>query len=833
MTAMSSPPSAALPTASPKSATACSHCDLPVPAGLIVPDADEQFCCAGCASVYRMIHGCDLGRYYHLRDVLGSTTPPVGPAADPPTRYEAFDQPAFFDAHTVALAGGLRQIDLRLSNVHCAACVWLVERLPKVCPGVIEARLSLGQMVARVTWEASAVRLSAIATTLHRLGYPPHPAGSSEARSLRIAQERQMLVRIGVAGACAGNAMLLAVSLYLGLLDGMAAEFETFLRWISLIIGGVALGWPGGVFFRGAWAGWRTRRVTLDLPIALALGVGGLAGLINVVTGRGDIYFDSLCVLVFLLLVGRYLQMRQQRRAIDAVSLMQSLTPVGCEVRRGNAWVSVPLESVVVGDRVRVASNERLPVDGTVCEGVSSLDTSSLTGESRPCGIEPGDAVFAGTQNVGPAIQVSVSAAGRDTRVAQLMEAASADVSNKPAIVCFADRVAGGFTLAVVLLAGLVFGGWWWAVGFEPALSHAVALLIVACPCALGLATPMTLALALGVASRRDILVKDAAIFEKLARVEPARPGVLALDKTGTLTTGQPRVVAWLGDSAWQPVVGVMETDSKHPIGRALAQAYGQANPPDIDHVTEHGQGGVTATFDGRDVALGSRRWLETQGVPLGREWVEALDRHQDQGMSLVVVAVDRQVVAVVWLADSIRPGTAAALRELEAVGFLPCILSGDTGDAARHVGQALSIAPDHVHAELAPEDKTKLVARAGGEGQMVVMVGDGVNDAAALARADVGLAVKGGAEAALAVADAYTHRPGLAPLIDLVGLSRLTLRVVRQNLAVSLGYNALTVSLAAAGLLSPWIAAILMPTSSLTVLGLAVSRLGRWKGAR
>ncbi|MBB6431505.1 heavy metal translocating P-type ATPase [Algisphaera agarilytica] len=839
MSTLASPPT---PSSLSTSATelaqevACDHCGLPVPDGLQVAGAEQQFCCSGCASVYRMIHGCDLGRYYELRDALPADR--QGPLAEPASnRYTTFDDPAFLDTHAQPLTDGLMQIDLRLSGVYCAACVWLIERLPRVCPGVIEARLSLRQTVARITWDPTQVALSQVALAIHRLGYPPHPAGEADARTARLEGERKMLIRVGVAGVCAGNTMLLAVALYMGLIDGMADEFQTFLRWVSLGLGAISLCWPGALFFRGAWAGLRTRHVTLDLPIALALGVGGIAGMFNVVLGRGEVYFDSLCVLVFLLLVGRYLQMRQQRRTTDAVTLMQSLTPVGCAVWRGGEWVELPLEAITPGDRVRVPSNERLPVDGVIVAGQSSIDTASLTGESRPTSIGIGDEVFAGSQNVGAAIEIDVQAVGTETRLARLMEDAAAGVAAKPTIVRLADRIAGVFTVCVIVLAAAVFSGWWAAVGLEPAINHAVALLIVACPCALGLATPLTLALGIGVAARRDILVKDVAVFEKLAKVLPDRPGVLALDKTGTLTRGELRVVAWVGDddAALQADVGNAERDARHPVGRALREAYAAESVDDLvpfTHIVEDPRGGLIAEREGSTLRLGNARFLAAHNLTIDQHWIGRAAPYQQHGASLVWVAVNDHIAAFVALEDTLRDDSPAATHDLAEQGWSSAILSGDLTPAVRRVADHLHTHEQHVHAELAPEDKTQLVERYREPGQTVLMVGDGVNDAAALAAADVGLAVQGGAEAAMAVADAYTARPGLRPVVELVALSKYTVRLIRQNLWVSLGYNATAVALAAAGLLTPWIAAILMPISSLTVLSLAVSRLSRWKGS-
>lgn len=816
-----------------RAASVCAHCALPVPKGLVEPETDEQFCCTGCRAAYQVIHGCGLGAYYRLRDSTGG----VGEAVVEPTgsaggRFSSFDTEAFHQLHSQPLSGGLSAVDLRLEGVHCAACIWLIEKLPRLVraaagddagEGVVEARLSIRQQTVRVVWDPTRVKLSTIARALDTLGYRPHPAKSISRQTLRLKEERKQLKNIGLAGALAGNIMLLAFAQYAGLWGGMERQYEQLFRILSAGLGAIALLGPGQVFFRGAFTALRIRSPHLDLPIALALGVGGLTGGINVVLGRGDIYFDSLAVLVFLLLVGRYIQSRQQRMADDAVSLMASLTPGDCQrLTPEGQPETVPIEALRAGDRVKVSPGGVIPADGEIETGIAAVINAMLTGESAPQPVAPGDAVFAGTQVVNRAIIMQVTQVGEQTRVGRLMTLVESCLSTKPVIVQKADRIAGWFVVGVSLIALVVFSAWS-AVDVGLAIDHTVALLIVACPCALGLATPLTMAVALGRAARRDILIKSASALERAASV-----GSLILDKTGTITTGQMRVLDWQGDAGLKPWVARLEADSSHPVACALANDLTDEKPAQtigFDQITHHCDGIEGDLPIGR-LCVGSAALLRRQEIAMPSEWAARARQAEQAGHTPVFVALSGHIAALCRVGDALHPDAARSIKLAAHLGWQTEIVSGDRPAIARRIGASVGLKTRHIHGDVTPEDKLALVRaaqQAAGPNMTVVMVGDGVNDAAALAAADLGIAVSGGAEASLAAADIYFARPGLASLIEFFTLSRQTMRTVKRNLALSLGYNSVAIALAAAGLITPLVAAVLMPISSALVLALAV----------
>ncbi len=794
---------------------ACAHCALPVPAGLIEANAEHQFCCAGCRAVYETIHACGLDSYYRLRDAADASFKPANLSDE---TFDSFDTPSFAGVYITQNPDGSNSVDWVLEGVTCAACVWLVERLPRVLDGVIDSRLSLREATVRITWDPKRIAASRIARTLDHFGYTPHAAKGQSRKGIFKRDERKRLVHLGVAGAIMGNTMLLGFALYAGLSSGMEAQFRTFFRLASGLLGVISLAWPGAIFFKSAYAALRTRTLNLDVPIALALLVGGIAGTLNIILNRGEIYFDSLSVLVFLLLVGRWVQYKQQRRADAAVELLFSLTPSTAHIVSGDRVSDVPVESLALGDIVEIRSGELIPADGVVIAGRSAVNQALLTGESMPTEVEPGSALHAGAQNVGSILRLQVEKTGEATRIGQLMRLVERGVREKPAIVQFADRVGAWFILAVSLAAVATFT-FWCRIGLAPAIDHTVALLIVTCPCVLGLATPLTLAMAIGRLARADILVKSGAALERLSR-----GGNLMLDKTGTLTEGRLRLIEWVGDSSVRDAVVAVEMYSNHPIAKALvAELGGNAISTGPTDVLENCDGGITAIVAGKRLSIGSPTFISRHAT-MPTDLYQHRRLLESTGATVVCVAINDHCVALAALGDRLRQDTAGALQAIVKFGWKPSILSGDANEVVSAVAIQLGIPPRQARGHVTPEQKLRAIHRSSAAGAKVtVMVGDGVNDAAALAAADVGIAVHGGAEASLAAADIYVARPGLSPLAQLFSTSRHAMRVIHRNLLVSLGYNILAGTLAAMGLMTPLLAAIIMPVSSATVLSLAV----------
>lgn len=790
----------------------CAHCGLEATAGDARSVEGVTYCCAGCETAASIIRQSGLGGFYALPERRASRVAPSGRS------YAEFDHEAFHAAHVTTLPDGLSEVQFYLEGVHCASCVWLVERVPMIVPGAVRAELDVTRAVARLAWDPSAVSLSALAQALDRLGYPPHAFRGHRADEARKAEERAMLTRIGVAGAIAGNVMTIALALYSGIFSGMEREFERYFRYLSWILVTPALLWPGRTFFTSAWQALKNKRLHMDVPIALALALGYVQGAINTLRDGGPIYFDAVGTLIFLLLVGRYLQHRAQRSAADSAALLGALSPATARVVDGEQVKEVPSEAVLPGMTLDVRPGDTLAADGTVTRGTSSLDLALLTGESRPVRVGEGEKVFAGTVNLSAPLRVYVEEAGITSRLGRLLRDVEEGSRERPPVVLLADRIAGYF-IAVVLVLAAITATIWWDTDVFFAIDSAIALLVVTCPCALAIATPLAFTVAVGRAAGRGILVKGAHALETLTG-----RGTIFLDKTGTLTEGRMVLEAYEGPAELRGAILALERHSRHPVAAAFAQAWAGVEVAELEEYEETLGGGLRGRVGGRELVVGRPEWVQARmrdagsassgaGQAASAAWSELEAR-----LTPVLIAVDGEIVARAGFGDPLRSTAAQMVQELQRHGWEVRLLSGDAPAVVQSVAAALGIPASQAEGGASPERKREAIAAARAQGT-VVMVGDGVNDAAAIAAATVGIAVRGGAEASMAAADVYLAKQGVASLGELFAGACRTTSVIQRNMAVALGYNAISVAMAMMGILDPLFAAVLMPLGSVTVI--------------
>ncbi len=806
-------------------ATECTHCGLPVPTGLINTNRNEQFCCSGCVGAYDLIQGSGLESYYRMVEPRAAN-PSTSRKTELKGRFSEFDEPIFQEKYAQRLSSLESEIELAIEGMHCGACVWLLEKLPVILPGVLSATVNWTKRMIRVRWRTSEVELSTIVRTLNHLGYSPSPLHRNNEQDRRKLENRKHLIQIGIAAACAGNNMIISLALYLGMFSYMTAGMTQLLRVASCTVGIVAMLWPGRIFLRSAWGALRTRTPHMDLPIALGLSVGTLAGLINVIRGAGEIYFDSLSVLIFLLLIGRWIQFRQQAIAADSVELLYRLTPQKTRKLVDGQPVETLVDLVEHDDLLQIRAGDLYPVDGKIVEGSSRVDESILTGESNAIEKSLGDGVAAGTMNINSTVVMRATAIGRETRLGQIVELVEQASMDKPEMVLWANKIGGYFVATVIVLALFTFG-WWVTVDTNIAVDRTIALLIVACPCALALATPLAIAVAIGRSARQKIIVKGGDVLQSLQR-----PGKIWLDKTGTLTEGELQVVRWYGDTSRLEMVVALEKFSSHPVAGAIVRFKETTkNQSDVRvfgpltsdlNFEEHSGLGVCGSLGGHEVAVGNVKLMAKFEIAPKPVQIRISDHIVEQGFSPCWVAVDRKVVGLLAIGDSIRPEASSAIQQLKNRGWQVGILSGDHQQVVDRVARRLGIDPDRAIGGADPESKLQTIERSSANGN-VVMVGDGVNDSVALAAATVGIAVKNGAEASLAAAPVYLGEPGLNPILKLMAISESTMHTMRVNLGISLTYNLTFAALAFLGYITPLTAAILMPFSSITVVALSL----------
>jgi Cu2+-exporting ATPase len=829
---------------------ACAHCGLPVPASLVREGEPAQFCCGGCRQVYTLVREWGFDQYYRLVEQQRGA---LVPARVTGRRFDDFDDETLQAQASEKIGDERRCTRLYLEGVHCAACVWLVEKLPAVLRGVDEVRLNVGTAVAEITWRPAHTRLSVIGRALDRLGYTPHVHLASRVQEARRSEDRAALIRLGVATACAMNLMFMHGALYAGGSTGMAWAYETFFRWMSLLVAVPVLVFSARPFYQAAIAGLRARVVHIDLPVSIALSVAFAASAWNTVRGTGPLWFDSLAMLVAALLGARQLQRGAQRAALDradslrGVAFLEFARKLVGDGPEAPA-VEVPLAALAPGDRVEVRSGELVPVDGIVLSGRSSLDNAVLTGETAAVSVAEGDAVNAGATNLGARLVVRVAAAGERTRVGALLAIVQEALSRKPALLRTTDRLARRF-VQVLLVVAAVTGLAWLHRGPGVALERVVALLVVACPCAVGLSVPLAMSVALMRAARGGIFVKNPDALERLRHVD-----TVLLDKTGTISEGRATVARWHGEGVVLEFARALEAESSHAVARAFRETSRRAVRVvrTVEHVTETPGRGIAGRLDGHKVRVGTRVHVEVDGAPVPEEIASVAAAMVADGLSPVFVALDGRVAGVAGIGDALRPEARHTVAALRARGVRVRILSGDHPDVVARVGAELGLPPEDVLGGLAPEAKRAIVAglvadradaavkndnavmnqsavgtrlQPDSHGHparrpgAVVMVGDGVNDAAALALADVGIAVHGGTGATIVAADIVLTREGVAPLLEILDGARRLRGVVVRNLAFSLFYNTVASALALAGLVGPLLAAVLMPISSLTVV--------------
>jgi Cu2+-exporting ATPase len=792
----------------------CDHCLLEFPEREAVRDegAGKIFCCTGCHGVWRLITEEGLSGFY-----TGRRWEEAGLAADPEREV---DPAAFREA--VREAEGLAELDVYIDGIRCASCVWLNERLLSRLDGVRFARVNYATHRARVRWDPARTTVEAVLARIRRAGYEPKPYSESERQRAQDAETRDLLIRLGTAFFLASQLMIYSAALYAGYFQGMEPSLRRLMEVIALGLTLPVFFYAGAPFLRSTVRSLAAFRFNMDVLIVLGAGAALLYSVYQMVRGR-EVYFDTAAMIITLVLAGRYVEARARGRASEAVARLGRLLPREARVvGEGGDARMVPLASVKVGDRVEVVPGERVPLDGVVVAGASEVDEALLTGEARPVAKAPGAQVIGGTVNLGGAFTFEVTRTGKETVLSGIIRAVEEAQAEKPRIQALADRVTGVFVPAVLVLSvatvafHLLRGA-----PVHQALMTGVAVVVIACPCSLGLATPIAVLLATGVATTRGLLVKGGDVLEHAARATD-----VLLDKTGTLTRGRPalrEVVVLDPERGRDEVVALaaaVERRSEHSLARAIVDAAraGPVPPPPADGFRAVPGQGVTATVAGEPVAVGNAALLEAEGVPVPPAAVAAAAPFEAEGDTVVHVAAAGRLVALVVVSDVLRDEARGAVEELAALGVRLAIVSGDGRDTTEALAKRAGVA--RVLAGTSPTGKEREVARLQAEGARVLMVGDGINDAPALTRATVGVAMGRGTDVTMESADAVLVRDDLRLLPGLVRLARRTDRIIRQNVFWAFFYNVVAIPLAVAGVLHPIVAAAAMAASSLFVVG-------------
>ncbi|WP_296998936.1 MULTISPECIES: heavy metal translocating P-type ATPase metal-binding domain-containing protein [unclassified Thalassospira] len=774
----------------------CRHCGEPVTA---LSPAAPDFCCSGCAGAYALLGELGLKSYYNRR------------AIDPKVRALRPDEDEVANVDFTELAStdgdGNHHLNLMVDGIHCAACVWLIETLLQRNPTVLQARVNMTTRRLRLSWQGELGDIDDIIRPVMQMGYRLIPFDPAALEQATASRNKELLRCLAVAGFAAGNVMLLSVSVWAGYFQGMGGATRDLFHWISALIALPAAAYAGLPFYRSAVGAIRNRRVNMDVPISLGVILALGMSLAQTIRGEPHAYFDSAITLLFFLLIGRYLDGRARGQARSAAEHLLSLNARSITVVEpdGTRRLIAP-QKAVPGMTVLVAAGERIGIDGKVVDGQSDVDTSIITGESIPVLNRPGATVFAGTTNISAPLRIEVTATGGNTLLSEIVRLMENAEQGRARYVAIADRVAKAYAPVVHTLSLATFIGWWLigGIGWQDALMNAIAVLIITCPCALALAVPVVQVIATGRLLRAGILVKSATALERLTKVT----GII-FDKTGTLTTGKPELVGEPDQDKLLFAAG-MAANSNHPLSRALVRAAGNvtAHP----NVSEQAGLGLLTPGPSGPIRLGSRAFCdvaENADVPSDIAGPELW-------LSEPGVAPTRFVFR-----DTMRSDAPDVIDNLRTRGFEMTLLSGDRESTVRQLAETLGIPV--WQARMSPTQKAAHIQTRSDEGKCDLMVGDGINDAPALAAAHASMSPATAAEISQNAADIVFQGDRLGAVIEAIDVARKADQLVRQNFALSFAYNVITIPLAVSGYVTPLIAAIAMSSSSLVVIANAL----------
>lgn len=819
-------------------ASICFHCGLNVPAGTCFQASIDgqmaEFCCPGCEAVAMAIVDGGLEHYYQYR-----TANNLKPASEP-QRFDVFDNPVVQEDFVDLLDNGRRQAHLLIEGISCAACVWLLEKHLQRLAGVETVQVNASTHRAHIIWQADSLGLSVIMAAINEIGYQPLPATQNQQQQLRQRESRLALMRLAVAGFGMMQVGMAAVALYAGAGD----EWLSVMRWLSLLMATPVVLFSAQPFFRAALRSLVTRHLTMDVPVALAIGGAYLASLWATVRGGGEVYFDSVSMFTFFLLLGRFLEMRIRHRnglshdslsqlvplaatriakhpSIDERLLPAVTAPAADVFLKDLQRDTVAVRELQVGDWVEVAGGDNIPCDGEVVAGTGTVDESLLTGEADPVHKQPGDPVVAGSLNLGQRLIITVNAVGRGTRLNAIERLVEQGRQHKPAQVALADQVAGYF-VAAVLLVSVVVASVWWQIDADKAIWVTLSVLVVTCPCALSLATPTALTAALNRLRHDGLLITRGHVLETLQRVNH-----IVFDKTGTLTEGRPQLqrvtltdaglalfAAGEVDASRQTkaensvlaIVAALESGSRHPIAWAFRRWQGQLFARGLE---QHVGQGVVGEINGRRWRFGKADFVTSAAT--------ATAEFKSGEQCLFLALDDGALIACVFLRDSLRSQARQTVAQLQKKGITLSLVSGDHADTVMQLASDLGI--ELVVAGASPEQKLAYLEEAQASGDTVMMVGDGINDVPVLSAADVSVAMGSATDLAKAQADSILLNGDLNVLPQTLVFAQQVRKVIRQNLAWALAYNGLALPLAALGWIPPYLAAAGMSASSLVVV--------------
>jgi len=792
---------------------ACTHCHLEFSKDVMIVEGEHYFCCNGCQGVYHLLSDEGLDSFYEKAGNV-KLTPPTQQYED----SSNFNAAAFYDKFVKTNSDGFSEVSLIIEGIHCSACVWLNEKALHKMEGVIEANINFTNNKATIVWADNIVKLSGIIDMIRAIGYNAYPYDASLQEAHANRERKDYYLRMAVAIFASMNIMWIAVAQYAGYFTGITQEIKTILNIAEGFLATPVLFYSGWIFFRGAYYGMRNKVVNMDLLVATGASLTYLYSIYITVVENGEAYFDSVSMIITFVLIGKFLEILSKKNAADTLDIIGKHLPSEVNIVKDSKVISCKLDDVAIGDIIVVSSGEKVLLDGEIIKGSGSVDESNLTGESDPIYKAIGDNVVSGTTSIDADIHFKATKDFAHSTLSNLVSLLESAINKKPKIEQMANKLSEHFSTTILALSFVTFLVWWlWPHDFETSFMVGISVIVIACPCALALATPVATLVGLSLGAKRGILFKEAAQLETMAKVD-----TLVLDKTGTITVGKPEVVQeHIFKEFDRELLYSLVKSSKHPVSHGIYE-YLNENCDDLhvvafDVFTQIPASGIKATSNSIELLGGNYKLMHDNGIAV----------EHSSSNTLFHFAVNKKLVAIYELSDKIKDGAKELVESLKRRNIETVMLTGDNENAALKVANEIGL--EKVYFEQTPQNKSDYISQLHDENRTVVMVGDGVNDVLALAKADIGIVMGSGSDIAVDVSDVVLLKDSLISLEDTFKISRTTYGLIKQNLGISLVYNAITIPLAMAGYVIPLVAAISMSVSSLLVVGNSMRIRYKW----
>ncbi|WP_321468646.1 heavy metal translocating P-type ATPase [Halarcobacter sp.] len=798
----------------------CNHCHLEFDEKVMIKEGDLNFCCKGCQGVFHILKDDGLDSFY---EKLGNKT--IAPPIETNDDIERFDTKSFEDTFIKTTNDGYRQIDLIIEGIHCAACVWLNEKVLFETDGIISADINFTNNKAKIIWDEEKIKLSEIILKIRSIGYNAYAYDATVADEQAVKAKRDYFIRMMVAVFASVNIMMLGVAKYTGFFTGIDDEIKEYIHLGEFIFSTPVLFYSGWIFFRGAYFGLKNRILNMDFLVSSGATFTYIYSLFILFGGKGESYFDSVTMIITFVLVGKYLEVIGKKSAVDTLDKIKSSIPLEATVVEDGIKKAIALDNIKVGDVVEIRSGEKVCIDGKIISGEGTFDESSLTGESLPIFKKQGDVLYSGTINNDSLIRYEVTKTYKDSTLNSIVTLLEDSLSSKPEIEYKANEISKGFTLTIISLSILTFIVWYFfgidlgfdydnTNHFEKSFIVAISVIVIACPCALALATPIASLIGISELAKKGLLFKEAKFIETMAKAD-----TLVMDKTGTITKGELKVKkARILDNNIHKLnlMYSLLDSSTHPISKSvkkyLANKYSNLELKNIYDVKSVQAKGV----------VGKYKNIEDKTFHLLGGNIELLKENRinynfDSSSSVYIFAINRKVIATFELEDEIREDAKDLIDSIKQSGLNIVMLTGDNESVAKKVAAKVGI--KSVVSGIDPIGKANYIKKLKSEGKTVVMAGDGINDSVALASSDLSIAMGNSADITISVSDIVLLNSSLSSLKYAFIISKRTYKFIKQNLLLSLIYNSITIPLAMAGYVIPLVAALSMSLSSLLVV--------------